>query len=917
MEALFANRRNVIRYDFVAPNIPVRVRGVRRKRRFAIPFGDLAELVRRRHPANTAFRLRLRSSVADVTRVFNFESLTHFDRWIEAIERNNVIQDSENFREVAALIADEDVFNFVIPEILPVEGGCNHHTLKKTYVIRETAFYSFKLFNPIVQDSNCGFSVLEQILETKLNYSALRKQYELKYRQHISTEILASIYRTFNDRRPLVFIDADFNDTINKHYHYIFVENSHYYYVLGADYKTKKDIKTKRGFVYWDIETRMTEEFVMVGNTKSYILKDVILCAYYSPFQSGEYRKLTFRTGQTSSCRQFLDWLSHEAHEGRFYHCIAHNGSRFDMYFLLGALTELEQLHTETQLRGYSIIGAQYKSHLFKDSCCFLTASLDSLCKSFKVKDAKLTEFVYEGKTLSNLNLCFYKPELTFQQFCDLRVKEPDFWNIYEQYCMSDCVGLSEVWSSFRIHYDNLIDIIFKYRPELKANVSLMGSNTIGALSKKILENSCLEKTGAGCGKDGKSGRTSKSGFAKKRWYKHYLKFIDNIEKYEFVEKFKRGGISHSNLPGKHTHPVMSVDIASQYPCSMMEMNIPAGESKWTTEYNSFNHGFYHLKDLVFSDKFKGKFKPVSAVKDSGVLDWNANEIKEVYLDSWMLKYLKQHCGLVSFTIIKGLVGCSYIAGKDLFGDYVDTLYREKKLQDEYKNTKDEKYNPALRECIKLFLNSLSGKLVEDPSRYFTLKYCADAKLKLNGLAVEKELDEEGWNPWIVAGVMVYSYSKRLLWEYVRMLPDGSDSVIHIETDSIYFDRKHSKVFLENISNYTQTNSKLNFYPIAFGSELGNVKEEKNTEQTSYFLGKKFYSIDGCHKIKGIPLSTIDVFGNKINLVDTSLYEKIYNGETVVVDYQTMKKSLFGQTYISSHLASRTINPACKYFLYE
>jgi hypothetical protein len=266
----------------------------------------------------------------------------------------------------------------------------------------------------------------------------------------------------------------------------------------------------------------------MVGENKSYMLKDAILCVYYKAFQKETYEKLTFRTSVKSSCRQFLDWLSEEANKNRFYHCLAHNGSRFDLYFLLSYLTEEEQLHTETQLRGYSIIGMQYKSHLFKDSCCFLTNSLDNLCKSFKVKQAKLTEFNYNGSVLTNKNMCFYKPELGFDEFMNLQVTEPEYWRLYEEYCMYDCIGLSEVWSSFRTQMMGLTDIIFQYKPELKAKVDVMGTNTIGSLSKKILENSCLERT--------------EKGFAKSKAYRTYLQFsmTDNKidkEKIEFINR--------------------------------------------------------------------------------------------------------------------------------------------------------------------------------------------------------------------------------------------------------------------------------------------------------------------------------------------------------------------------------------------
>lgn len=863
------------------------------------------------------FRLRLKSAAANITRIFNFKSFNHFENWYEAVEKQSVIQDSANYTKISEVIGDEDVFNFVIPELLAMSGGCNYHGQEN--ITKETPYYSLQLYNPKGQHNDCGFKILEHICGVKLNYADLRKQHGLKYGEQLTTATLYKIYKTLpNSHQVLAFIDEEFNDEMQKHYRYIYVADNHYYYVTGSTYKSFKDKHTKRGFLYWDIETRPTEEFVMVGSRKSYILKDTILCAYYCPYKSDDYQKVTFITNSVkSSCRQFLDWLSCESAAGRFYHCIAHNGSRFDVYFLLSYLTEQEQLHTETQLRGYSIIGMQYKSHLFKDSCCFLTASLDSLCKAFKVKQAKLTEFTYNGSTLTNKNICFYKPELTFNQFLALEQNEPEFWNLYTEYCMYDCIGLMNVWSSFRDQINGLIGIIFKYKPELKSKVDLMGTNTIGSLSKKILENSCLEK------KDGK--------YVKSDAYRRFTDFssdwtdcpskdgvkkrlLPSKAKVDFINKFKRGGISHSNQPGKHTHSLISFDIASQYPASMIYMLIPCGKSSWVTSYNKMQHGFYHLKNLTFDSKYS--FKPIASKDENNVLVWNNESVDDIYLDSFMIKYMQEHYGLKSFEVVRGLVSNSYIEGKEIFGAYVNTLYDEKKLQDKYKTDNDDRYNPALRECIKLFLNSLSGKLVEDPGRYFKLQYGGDSTLKMNGIAAEKIEDEDAFNIWVAAGVMVYSYSKRLLFEYVRCLPNNSDDVIHIETDSIYFNKKYQNTFMENISAYKQP--KIGHYPIAIGADLGNVKVEKDTDAVSYFLGKKFYCIGDLYKIKGIPLKTIDEYGNDVELVNTDLYEKIYNGEKVVKEFYTMKKALFAdRTYISSHKMSRSVSPAMHYNLYE
>lgn len=898
---------------------------LKRLRGIGLPLDALGNyVIRKVGTKDKPFRIRIHSGVvAGVSAVFNFRSIQHFQNWLDAIEKQGVINDSENYKTVAEITDYKDVFNIISNiDFLPVSGACN--TNQNEHLKKSNEFYEFNLFSPKGSHNNCGFRIIEKITGLKLNYKELREKYNIQKDDGLTTEVMYDIYmKCGNAQKYLVFIDETFNGEVNKNYEYVYVANNHYYYVESMKYKDFNDVKTKRGFIFWDIETRpmSNDDYVMVGNNKSYILSDAILCAWYAPYK-GEYTKLYFETDENkTSCRKFLDWLTCESSNGRFYHCIAHNGSRFDVYFLLANMTEQEKLMSDTQLRGYSVIGLQYKSHLFKDSCCFLTNSLETLCKNFKVKEGKLVEFMYNGMKMSNKNICFYKPELSLKQFMKLKESEPEFWNMYTEYCVYDCIGLKNVWMSFRNQLETLTDEMFKYKPELKKKVDLMGTNTIGSLAKKMLENTCLEK-----GKDGKFYSTDA--------HKKFMRFVSSKvegkyklddEKIKFINNFKRGGISHSNQPGKHTHSLISFDITSQYPACMIHMLIPCGDSFETTNYSPLYNGYYHLKNLVFDCQYK--FKPVSNKNENGVLEWSNDNINECYLDTFMIKYLKENYGLIDFDVVKGLVSHSHMKGEELFGDYVNVLFNEKRKQDDYKQSGSELYNPALRECIKLFLNSLSGKLVEDPSRYFSLAYKLtgdDEKKLMNGMVATVQKDECKYNPWVGAGVMVYSYSKRLLFEYVKCLPKNSDDVIHIETDSIYFNKKCADVFIDNVNNYVSR--KFDYYPIAIGDALGNVKVEKDTDGVSYFLGKKFYAIDcgdeNIYKIKGIPLKTIDENGNDVQLVDMKLYDDVYNWKVgdapIMKEFYTMKKDLFSQkSYISSHKMRRTITPNMEYKLYE
>lgn len=854
-----------------------------------VAFDMVDEQVKRQITSrNQPFELTLKSSKGSFRYVKKFSCLRHFERWLTQNLSNRITSEYGQW----TILEDEviDLLAHCKVKAVPIVGGCNKNmNVIKKFTIKR---YNIETYNPVSMNNNCSFKCIEYLLNKPIcgkDIYNIRKKYNIKTGDVVSADVLQKVYYEQGGKIHLVIVDENYDlEFCLDKYKYVLAHNNHYYVITKADRKEMNERKaTKRGELYWDIETRQTEKYVMVGTTKSYHIKDTITCAYYRNYKQTEFQKITFVTNDNkSSVRQFLDWMINQSHDGKHYNCVAHNGARFDHYFLVSEFSEYEQLHANIQLRGYSLINIEFSNHQFKDSYCFMTASLDSLCKNYKIgEDSKKKHFLVNGKHLDNMELCFYKKELTFKEFMNLENEEPEYWNVYTDYCMYDCISLGKIWGKFSSETNSVIEKMGSY---LLRNCSVASCSTVGSLAKKLVDN--INK--------------------KNKYYHEYCQFMDNTEKYEFISNFKRGGISHVNQPGKHEHSVVSYDITSQYPTSLIKMKIPSGKSEWIDKYDSSQIGYYQITNLLWN-KTKA-FKPLAGKTENGVLDWcNPSEI--MYLDSTTIQYLKKYYGLLSFDVIRGLVSNRWILGSLLFGTYVNTLFKEKAKQDVYKDDKDEKYNPAYREVIKLFLNSLTGKLVEDPSKYFTMEYTVDTDKEtksMNGINIKKDIKDK-MNVWLNAGVQVYSYSKQLLFEYIRCLPNDSDDVINIETDSIYFDKKHQVEFVSNIKNYTGE------YPVDIGGALGNVKNEYDTDETSFFLGKKMYYIDGTKKVKGIPLRTIDDDGRIKELVNKQFYEDIYGGKEMSIEFKTMKKQLFGETYISSHNMTRRVRPMMPYKLYQ
>lgn len=880
--------------------------------------------------------------VSNVKLSTNFNNYWQFRNWLEYEEKWNGME--MNSGETIIKIGNEeaevwDLFNMTINFI---EGGKTWGENKKT-ITRNIKFlnYECKVLDPAtshVGDNNCGIRVLSKLLDIKLNPKSIRKEINSPAGTLINTEQLNYIYKKNNGRKNLIIIDENYEGEFNlKDTDYVLYKDNHYTAIIEAKRQNHKETgkKKQKGKLAFDIETRHTEEIIMVGETKSKVLKSTILSMVYKCVR-GKKMKKTFTTDNNKNCCvKFLDWLGHEANNGRYYNCVAHNGSRFDFYLLMSYFTEEDLLDSKTQLRGTSIIGLQYKSHTFKDSCCFLTDNLNNLCNGYLITPeekafSKLTNIKIGDKTITNHQLCFYKPELNFNEFMELETKEPEFWTEYVKYCEYDCESLFLVWEKFKFQIDTIIGKMGEW---LKKSVSLNTCNTIGSLSKKLIDANNGVKSKKQPTKEMqiirnkyKNGNKWKYGVCKADYneevkklkesgnelyevggitgkpnFRKYCEFMSNDEeKYEFIKNFKRGGISHSNQKGYHKEGVCGFDIKSQYPTALMNMKIPVGKSRWVENYEPTAYGFYLINNIKWCSNVK-LFKPVANKKDDGILDWATNKFNELYCDSYMIKYLKENCGLVNFNVIKGLVSNEEMISNKLFGTYVDTLYKEKAHQDYLKDSNQE-YNKPYREAIKLLMNSLTGKLVEDPSRYFKLEFKSnDEKTQsINNVKINKTDANKGINYWVVAGVMVYSYSKRLLWEYINCLPNKADDVIHIETDGIYFGLPNKDAFIKNLK---EKNDPI----IRIGRELGNVEQEICTKEESFFIGKKDYMIGepilnndksinyNKSKIrnKGIPKTTINDEGNKIDLLNKQFYIDRYNGKTCYKTFKTIGKALY------------------------
>jgi hypothetical protein len=190
-------------------------------------------------------------------------------------------------------------------------------------------------------------------------------------------------------------------------------------------------------------------------------------------------------------------------------------------------------------------------------------------------------------------------------------------------------------------------------------------------------------------------------------------------------------------------------------------------------------------------------------------------------------------------------------------------------------------------------------------------------KLRVNGYDFYLQEDKE-LNRFLPTGLTIYSMSKILLREYVHCLPNGSDDMIHAETDGFMFDKKHLDYFSQKVNQYQEAHKDIldvrSILPIAFGKQIGNfeIACESNGEP-SYFLGKKNYLMAGANngkdlsRLKGIPQKTIHADGSDRQLVSKDDYKRMFNGEKVSFTFPTLLKSTKDKVSISTHMITRSI----------
>jgi len=582
-----------------------------------------------------------------------------------------------------------------------------------------------------------------------------------------------------------------------------------------------------------------------------------------------EVRKLCCTTFLGHDCsQQFIKWIL-ENQQHRAFVFIGFNNVVFDNFFLLDALLrnagkfkneyDVSQIfYNGSQLMNFLINGRHTTFDIHKH----LVGSLASNCKSFQINccskktfdHAKAQELYDEGKLIDFINT---SPELKEYNEFDVLATAV----LYARY--SNALKEIECTSEYGTN-------LYKYK-------------TIGSLIYNVFEDHTL------------AAKISLPTIPWK-WYKELqrCKVAGRVEMFNGVtELFER---------------IASTDVCSLYPFVMAVLNVyyPAGDK--IIEVDSYQGddtlGFYFC-DFDQSNLMAKNLPNIYPLKTGIENKWDHEGLIENYcISNVMIGLLKEYgCKVV---IRNGFVFPSKVKSCEMFKFQLDIM-KAKNLQDKLKDSRDPveaaQYNSALRDTLKLLINSLSGKVIESlhTEKVEDISCAVDfQKIKEKAVSInvinnigsrvfvsytvgEEDICERQQRP-IYLGCLLYDYAKRYMYQmsYSKI---GRDKLLYTDTDASKFPytempRWREWIERENIvvphwkevEEYDpRFKTHLIYQPGSkvFGSFEDELEDMVGENYTFYCLQKKswLYAVDGKvkYRFKGlsdgaIPLDLTEKF---------------------------------------------------------
>ena len=541
---------------------------------------------------------------------------------------------------------------------------------------------------------------------------------------------------------------------------------------------------------------------------------------------------------------QFIKWIIANQADKAFVF-VGFNNANFDNFILLDALLRHDDTSDEFSVSSIRYNGSQLLDftmcgrHCTFDIHKHLMGSLKANCESFKINCCAKKSFDHNKAQQLYLN----------NDLIDF-ITDNDELKEYNEY---DVLATAVLFQKYK-------NALFEIEATKEFAPELHSIKTVGSLIFKVFEKSKKDK-------------------------KFELPKL-SFERYNDLQKSKIAGrVELFNGVQKVTERLVSTDVCSLYPyvMSVAPVYYPCGEMVDTDKYMGEDViGFYYC-DIDQSNLRAKNLPKIYAKKTAIENDWGHEEVLENYLISnVMIELLLRHgCKVV---IKNGFYFTEKKKSCDMF-DFLLDFMSAKNEQDTKKKNKDETYNSALRETLKLLMNSLSGKVIEglhteqtknvdSVEDYNKIKEKSKTINTINTIGnkifVSYEVSGESLinkqRP-IYLGVLIYDYAKTYMYDY-SYSKVGLDQLLYTDTDASKFrysrfiewkewvDNKNIQVpHWEEVEKIDERYKNHKIYETGskvFGSFEDELEENIGTDYVFYCLEKKSwcYAVDGHSKFR-------------------------------------------------------------------
>lgn len=477
--------------------------------------------------------------------------------------------------------------------------------------------------------------------------------------------------------------------------------------------------------------------------------------------------------------KQFCKWILQNDTNTKFT-LVSFNGVNFDNFLLLDSMLDIYKdadfdfqvnqiFYSNNQLLNFHFCGRHDLFDLHKH----LMGSLAYNCESFKNK------------------VCIKKKDLVnFNQMQALHengllmdfIKDYQALKDYNEY---DVLSLAVLFNKYK-------QSLYQIDEFKEISNNLIEYKTVGSIIWNVFQNHCKNNNYV--------------------FPKIPFKYYKDLQKYKVagrVDLFENNIIPFTD---KIVGEIASPDACSLYPYTMAVMNIyyPMGNCIIEVDkYIEGQIGFYYC-DIDQSNLMAVNLPIIYPEKLPDKNNWATNNILNNYLvSSEIIKLLKKNnCkvtiknGFIFDNVNeKGIQLRNKVKSCELFS-FILNLMNAKNAEDTKKEKKDPTYNSALRETLKLLMNSLSGKLIEglhtektiDVNNIAQYTKIKDAAKKINCINTvgdkifltyeieEEDICDSEQRPIFLA-ILIYDYSKVHMYNYSYSII-GLDQLLYSDTDA-------------------------------------------------------------------------------------------------------------------------------------